>query len=123
MQIIIKGAKGFEIFPENKAYAERRFCKFEKMVKEPAILEITFEHTHGTRANIDKKILLNFTMPGLKKAEHIEELSEHFPESIDRLQKRFEKFLKRWKEKNKIGGRYPKKYFADEKLKESSKEI
>lgn len=123
MNIIVKGSKGFEIFPENKEYVERKFCKFAKMVKEPAIIEITFEHTHGTRANIDKKILLNFTMPGLKKPEHIEELSEHFPESIDRLQKRFAKFLKRWKEKNEIGSRRPKKYYLAKKLEEENREI
>ena len=99
MQIIIKGLRGFEIYPENKDYIMDKFYKFEKMVKEPAILEIALDHTHGTRANIDKKIILNFTMPGLNKPEHIEELSEHFPEAVDKLQKRFEKALRRHKEK------------------------
>lgn len=112
MQIIIKSVKGFEIYPQNKEYIERRFCKFAKMVKEPAILEFTFDHTHGTRANIDKKIILNFTMPGLKKPEHLEEIAEHFPETIDILQKRFEKFITRWHQKYTKKGRFPKKYYA-----------
>lgn len=100
MQLIIKGLRGFEIYPENKAYIEDKFCKYDGQVKEPAILEITLDHTHGTRANIDKKIILNFTMPGLEKPEHIEELCEHFPEAVDKLQKRFENVLRRHKEKN-----------------------
>lgn len=100
MQIIVKAIKGFRIYPENKYYIEKKFRKFEKMVKEPAIMEFALEHTHGTRANIDKKITLNFTMPNLKRTEHLEELAEHFPETIDKLQKRFEKFIERKHEKN-----------------------
>jgi len=99
MQIIVKGLKGFKIYPENQDYVLEKFCKYQKLVKEPAILEIAFEHTHGQRGSIDKKIHLNFTMPGMAKQEHIEELAEHFPESIDRLEKRFEKFILREKEK------------------------
>jgi len=101
MQIIIKALKGFDLFEDKKSYVEEKFCKFEPMVKEPAVLEFTFEHTHGTRANIDKKVTLNFTMAGMTKAEHIEELDTHFPEAIDKLQKRFENFLSRYNDKLK----------------------
>lgn len=123
MQIIIKGLKGFDIFPENKEYVERRFRKFEKMVKEPATLEFAFIHSHGTRANIDKGVNLTVTMPGLKKSEHLEELSEHFPESIDRLQKRFDKFLERFREKNLDKSRYPRKYKSAELMEKEAGEI
>ena len=99
MQIIVKGLKGFEVYPENKDYIERRFGKFAKMVKEPTILEFAFNHTHQTRATIDKGIRLTFTMPELKNPEHLEEVSEHFPETIDRLAKRFEEILRRHREK------------------------
>ena len=99
MQIIIKGAKGFDIYETHKEYIEKRFRKFEKRVKEPASLEFAFHHTHSTRANIDKRIHLTFKMAGMKCAEHLEELSEHFPESIDLLQKRFDNFLRRYREK------------------------
>lgn len=99
MQIIIKSIKGFDVFPENKTYAEEKFLKFEKLVKEPATLEIAFEHTHGTRANIDKKIIINFTMPGLKQAEHFETTSIHFTEAIDILAEKFESYITRTKEK------------------------
>lgn len=105
MQIIIKGLKGFDVFEENKAYLEKRFQKFCKRVKEPTILEFSFDHTHGTRANIDKCIHLTVSIPGVKNPEHFEETSVHFTETIDKLEERFEKFLLKWKDKVKIGVR------------------
>jgi len=99
MRIIIKGLKGFEIYPENKAYIEKRFSKYEELVKEPAVFEFSLEHTHKTRANIDKKVSLTFTMPGFKNPEHLEEISEHFPESIDKIDNRFEEIIMRHREK------------------------
>lgn len=123
MQIIIKGSKGFDIFEENQDYLEQKFRKFEKMVKEPTILEFTFHHTHGTRANIDKRIHLTVTMPGMKKPEHLEEVTPHFNDTIDRLYERFEKFFQRWKDRSKIGTRYPKKYYVAKRMEEENKEI
>lgn len=123
MQIIIKAVKGFEIYQDKKDYINKRFGKFSKMVKEPAILEFTFDHTHGTRANIDKKIILNFTMPGLAKPEHIEEVAEHFPETIDKLKERFEKFLSRFHRKVVKSGRFPKKIYLAEAEEKANGEI
>jgi len=123
MQIIIKGSKGFEIFDKNKEYIEKKFRKFEKRVKEPAVLEFSFHHTHATRANIDKGIHLTFTMPGLTEPEHIEEISEHFNETIDLLQERFDKFLGRRREKKIDSARRPKKYMIAEKLQKDAGEI
>lgn len=99
MRIIVKGLKGFEIYPENKAYLEEKFRKLEKFVKEPAVLEFAFDHSHSSRANLDKQIHLTFTQAGMKNPEHIEEISPHFPETIDKLYERFEKFLQRSHEK------------------------
>lgn len=99
MQIIIKGIKGFEVYPENKDYVRRKFEKYGKLVKEPAIFEFTFEHSHLTRATLDKQVRLTFTMPGLKNPEHLEEIAEHFPEAIDKLESRFEEFIRRFREK------------------------
>ncbi|EKD56261.1 MAG: hypothetical protein ACD_58C00243G0002 [uncultured bacterium] len=116
MQIIIKGNKGFDVFEDNKQYIEDKFRKFEKRVKEPATLEFNFLHTHASKAGIDKRIHLTFIMPGMTKPEHLEELSEHFKETIDLLQKRFDKFLLRKREKKIDGARKPKKYLVADKL-------
>jgi ribosome-associated translation inhibitor RaiA len=105
MQIIIKGLRGFDVFPENKEYIEKRFLKFCKRIKEPTILEFSFDHTHGTRANIDKCIHLTVSIPGVKTPEHFEETAIHFSEAVDKLEERFEKFLLKWKDKVKIGER------------------
>lgn len=123
MQILIKGVKGFEIYSSHKEYIEKRFRKFEQRVKEPAFLEFAFHHTHGTRANIDKRIHLTFTMAGMRKSEHLEELSEHFPETIDKLQKRFAKVLQQYRGKNIQSSRRPRKYYLAKKLQQESEEI
>ncbi len=99
MQIIIKGIKGFEVFPENKDYLEKKFSKYEDMIKEPSVLEFKFEHTHNTKANLDKKITLTCTMPGLKQPEYLEEVSRHFTQTIDLLDARFEEILRRYRDK------------------------
>lgn len=101
MRIILKGLHGFEIYPENKEYLENKFRKFAKMVKEPAVLEFSFDHTKRERGSLSKRVHLTFTMAGLKKPLHLEELSEHFPETIDRLYERFEKIIHRAHEKEK----------------------
>lgn len=123
MQIIIKGNKGFEIFPDNKEYIENKFRKFEKRVREPATLEFNFLHTHATRAGIDKRIHLTFTMAGMTRPEHIEELGERFKETIDLLQKRFDKFLLRRREKKIDNARRPKKYLVADKLNRETEKI
>jgi len=99
MKIIIKGARGFEIYDDNKDYLMDKFQKFEKLVKEPATMEVVFEHTHGTRANLDKVIKATLTLPGLKKPMHWEEISVHYTETIDRLYERIDDFLRKFKEK------------------------
>lgn len=99
MQIIVKGLKNFEVFPENKEYIQKKFSKYEKLIKEPATLEFKLDHTHNTRANLDKKVILSFTMPGLKESEYLEEINEHFTTSIDKLAERFEEILRRHRDK------------------------
>ncbi|OGD67368.1 hypothetical protein A3F08_02590 [Candidatus Berkelbacteria bacterium RIFCSPHIGHO2_12_FULL_36_9] len=123
MQIIIKGLKGFNVYKETESYILKKFQKFEKMVKEPAILELTLAHTHASKQTIDKVIHLTFTMPGLKKSEHLEEISIHFEESVDLLQERFENFLRRSKEKRIESARHPKKYYTAKRLEEEAGEI
>lgn len=113
MQIIIKGLKGFKVYKENEDYIKEKFCKFEKMVKEPTVLEFSFEHSHKSKQTIDKVVHLNSAMPGLKKQEHMEELNEHFTQSIDNLAKRFAKFLRRYRGKQVDLGRRQKNRNSD----------
>lgn len=101
MQIIIKGSKGFKIYQETVDYIQKKFCRFEKMVREPAILEFTLAHTHNSRQTLDKTIIFNASLPDLTEPLHMEETTTHFFESSDILENRFKKFLLKYKEKYK----------------------
>lgn len=96
MQIIIKGIKGFKIYKETEDCINEKFCKLDKMIKEPTVLEFSVAHTHSSKQTLDKTIQLTASMPGLKKPEHMEETSVHFTQSIDKLARRFSTFLKRF---------------------------
>lgn len=123
MKIIVKGLKGFDVFDKTEDYILKKFEKFEKMVKEPAILEFSLSHTHASKQTIDKVVHLNFTMPKLRKAEHLEEVGTHFEEAVDLLQERFEKFVRRSKDKRVGAARRPKKLLIAEKLQVEAGEI
>ena len=117
MNLIIKGRKGLKVPVELQRYIENRFQKFEPRLKEPAIVEIMLADVRGPQGGIDKVVHLTATLPGLKKPQQIEEISEDFRQSIDLVHSRFAKFVRRWKEKSKIGTRYPKKYYIPKKIK------
>jgi|GEM_PF-737635 len=123
MDIIVKGLKGFKVYQETEDYITKKFCKFSDIVKEPTVLEFTLSHTHSTRQTLDKVVHLTATLPGMKNPEHLEEIGTKFEESIDLLEDRFGKFIERWKEKSKIGTRYPKKYYLSKEIEKEEGEI
>lgn len=113
MQIIIKGLKGFKVYRETEDYINEKFCKLDKMIKEPTVLEFSVEHSHLSKQTLDKTIHLTASMPGLKKPEHLEETSTHFTQSIDKLHRRFSTFLKRFHGKQIDSRRREKKRNLD----------
>lgn len=123
MNIIVKGLKGFKVFQETEDYILKKFVKYEKMVTEPTILEFTLDHTHASKQTLDKVVHLTITMPKLKNPEHLEEIGTRFEESIDILQDRFDKFILRWKEKNKENKHHSNKYIAADKIEKEEGEI
>lgn len=123
MNIIIKGSQQFKVHEDLQTYIETKFRKFERMIKEPATLEIMLADVRGDQKGVDKVVHLTAVIPGRKNPEHIEELATEFHEAIDLVFERFKKFMERWKEKEKIGSRYPKKYFTAEKIEKEEGEI
>lgn len=123
MQIIVKGLKGFKVYQETEDYINKKFCKLDKMIKEPTVLEFSILHTHSSKQTLDKTIHLTATLPGLKKPEHLEETSTHFTQSIDKLLRRFSKILNRHHDKIIDLSRRPRKYYAAKKKEEKSGEI
>lgn len=121
MKIIIQG-KQFKVDDNLRGYIEERFRKFEKMLKEPATLEIVLSNFMGPKGN-DQAVCVTATLPGLKNPIHIEEVTNDFKGSIDLIEERLEKHLLKYKEQVKIGDRYPTKYHEAELEEEDSGEI
>ena len=123
MNIIIKGRKQLTVREDLKDYIEKKFRKFEKILTEPTTLDIMLADVRGDKGGLDKVVHLTAAIPGRKNPEHIEELATEFHEGVDLVFERFKKFVERWKEKNKIGTRYPKKYYLAEEIEKSNNEL
>lgn len=123
MNIIIKGRKQFRVPVDLQEYIEKKFRKFERIIKEPAKLEIMLADVRGPQKGVDKVVHLTAVIPGQKQPEHIEELATGFHEAVDLAFERFKKFIGRWKEKYKEGSRYPKKYYLAKKIEKDEGEI
>lgn len=123
MNIIIKGRKQYRVPEDLQLYIEEKFRKFEPMVKEPTTLEIMLADVRGPQKGLDKVVHLTAVLPGRKNPEQIEELATGFQEAVDLVHERFKKFLRRWKEKSKVGSRYPKKYYLTKEIEKEEGEI
>ncbi len=121
MKITISG-KQFKVDDNLRGYINERFRRFEKMVKEPATLEIVLSNFMGPKGN-DQAVCLTATLPGLKNPIHIEEVTNDFMGSIDLIEERFETQVSKYKEQIKIGTRYPQKYHEAELEEEAEGEI
>ena len=97
MRIIIEG-KQFHVDENLKNYITERFLKFEKFVKEPAVFEVVLSDTMGPKDGVDQAVNVTVTLPGLKNAIHIEEVTSDFKGSIDLIEERLENVLKKYKE-------------------------
>jgi putative sigma-54 modulation protein len=121
MKIIIQG-KQFKVNDNLRGYIEERLRKFEKMVSEPATIEVVLSDFMGPKGN-DQAVCVTATLPGLKQPIHIEQVTNDFKGSIDLIEERLETQISKYKEKIKIGARYPEKYHQAELEEKSSKEI
>ncbi|OGD56972.1 ribosomal subunit interface protein [Candidatus Berkelbacteria bacterium RBG_13_40_8] len=122
MKIIIKG-KQYKVDENLQKYILERFHKYESMVQEPAIIEITLSDTLGPKRGLDKVVCITATLPDIKNPIHIEEATSEFKGTIDLIQERLEQQLRKYKDKVKIGSRFPKKYLDAKLQEEKEKEI
>ncbi|MGA2666837.1 MAG: ribosome-associated translation inhibitor RaiA [Patescibacteria group bacterium] len=122
MKIIISG-KQFKVDDNLRGYIEERLRKFEKLVSEPAILEVVLSDLMGPKGGVDKAVSLTMTLPGIKNPIHIEEVTSDYKGSIDLIEERLETQISKYKEQVKIGTRYPQKYHEAELEEEAEDEL
>jgi putative sigma-54 modulation protein len=118
MQINISG-KQVKVDDNLRGYIEERLRKFEKMVLEPAIVDVVLSNLRGSKGGVDKAIHVTVTLPDIKNPIHLEETTDDYKGSIDLIEERLETQIMKYKEEVKIGTRYPKKYH-DAKMQEES---
>ncbi len=111
MKIIIKGHKHLKIDPNLHSYIEERIRKYEPIVKEPAVCEVVLSDQRGPKGGEDKVVKVTLTLPDVKNPIFVSERTSDFFGSIDLAQERLEHQILKYKEKVKIGSRYPKKYW------------
>ena len=110
MKVIIKTLKGLEIDQTIKDYAQEKVLKYEPMTEEPAVCEVAFSDELGPKGGVDKSVRITMTLPGEKNPIHVEALATDFMGAVDLAQEKLEQEVTRYKEKKKIGSRYPSKY-------------
>ena len=116
MRIIIKKKGGMKIGKNLRSYVEDKVAKFEPLVEEPAICEVTlFEKDKGAKRGIDKEASILLTVPGIRKPLFAKCRTNDFFGSIDLAQAQVEEQLVKYKDK-KTGSRFPVKYWASKML-------
>jgi ribosome-associated translation inhibitor RaiA len=113
MRLIIKGRRKFVIPQDLFAYAEEKFQKLEKFFPDPSTLEVNISDELGTKSGLDKQVQVILTAPGLKRPEHIEEMTEDFRASIDLTEERLKKLGQKYKDMHLSHPRSPTKYFVE----------
>ena len=98
MRLIIKGRKQFEVPEDLATFAEEKIRKFEDRIPKNAILELESADTRGPKGGEDKVCDLTMVLPGEKNPIHFTERTENFRKSIEFIEEKLERELKRYKE-------------------------
>ena len=116
MRVIIKGKSGFKVGDDLKSYVEDKITKFDALVEEPAICEVTlFEKNKGAKRGIDKDVHIALSVPQINKSLYAKCRTNDFFASIDLAVTQVEEQLIKYKDK-KTGSRFPVKYWAAKML-------
>lgn len=118
---IIKGKSGFKIGDDLKSYVEDKISKFETLVEEPAICEVTlFEKDKGAKRGIDKDVHISLSVPQINKPLYAKCRTNDFFASIDLAVSQVEEQLVKYKDK-KTSSRFPVKYWAAKMLEHTAR--
>jgi len=98
MRLIIKGRKQFEVPGDLAAFTEDKIRKFKNRIPKNAILELEFSDTRGPKGGKDKVCDLTMVLPGEKNPIHFSERTENFRKSVEFIEEKLERELKRYKE-------------------------
>ena len=99
MKVIITGRHGLKIDDNLRSYINEKILKYESLINEPAVCDVMLADVH-----------LTLELPNEKNPLHVEVVTSDFFGSVDLAQEKLEREILKYKEKTKIGTRFPKKY-------------
>lgn len=105
MRLIIKGRKQFKVPADLADFVEDKVRRFENRIPENSIVELEFADTRGPKGGKDKVCDLTMVLPGEKNAIHFTERTENFRKSVEFIEEKLERALKRYKEKRSFQDR------------------
>lgn len=112
MNLIIKTRGNQPIDDRDKKWAEAKFAKLAKLCLPETVVEVTLEDLYGPKGGRDKRVHVAAEIPHAHEPFHLEETDLKFRKAISTARDRFERYLKRYREKREIGTRFPKKYWV-----------
>jgi len=98
MRLIIKG-KQFKVPQDLAEFAEQKIRKFEKRMPANAVIDLLFYDDRGPRGGLDKICEITLVLPGEKKPKYFSERSDSFRKSVNLIQEKLERELRKYKEK------------------------
>lgn len=116
MNLIIKTRGSQPVAEADKRWAESRFRKLAKLCPPSTVVEVTLEDLFGPKGGRDKKVHVLAELPHAKEPFHLEEVDDVFRKAITNARNRFERHLKRYRAKQEIGSRYPRKFWIQKVL-------
>ncbi len=110
MKVIITGRHGLKIDDNLRSYINEKILKYESLINEPAVCDVMLADVRGPQNGVDKVVHLTLELPNEKNPLHVEVVTSDFFGSVDLAQEKLEREILKYKEKTKIGTRFPKKY-------------
>ncbi|MEK7460971.1 MAG: HPF/RaiA family ribosome-associated protein [Patescibacteria group bacterium] len=121
MNLIIKTRGNQPIGDRDKKWAEAKFAKLAKLCPAETVVEVTLEDLYGPKGGRDKRVHVLAEMPHAPEPFHLEETDLKFRKAISTARARFERYLKRYREKHESSSRRPRKYWLAKVLEKFSR--
>lgn len=111
MNLTLKTKGNQPIDERDKKWAEAKFQKLAKLCPPEAVIEVTLEDLYGPKGGQDKRVHVVAELPHAHESFHLEETGLKFRKTITTARDRFERYLRRYREKHDVAARHPHKYF------------
>ncbi len=114
MNLIVKTRGNQPIQDKDKKWAEAKFLKLKKLCPPETVVEVTLEDLYGPKRGEDKRVHVLAELPHAPEPFHLEETDVQFRRAITTARDRFERYLKKYRDRHEQNHRYPRKFWIAE---------